>query len=280
MALLLSVLDDLRLLNFVAFLLHGIICLCVPLFSDMNLNISLYDAVLNVTVIGEGDAHVVTPIAFETKSKLPFVALLFTVEFVTALFHFLFAFVIPDAYNRCVRDCNNFFRWLEYSYTSSTMFVLIAHSCGVVEVYLLVTLAVLMSTTMVMGQLQEMVNRPKDAETWTISNPYKRCLPLVYGFVPFLTAYSIVFIRFSELASTSVTHVVSGELRGIPEFVYFVVFGEFVLFSVFPVIMVRQTLSEPRTYKTYEREYVLLSFLSKSFLAIILLSNSVYLSAS
>lgn len=265
----------LRCLNSGAFLLHAALAITTLSISNLGLTLRVYDTRLNVTSERDGAYRLFAGSVVE-RGTLPVSVIVVLIDAVTALFHACYTFFFHEQYCAAIRQCMNPMRWIEYGVTASLQSIVIAYLCGVVTSEALVAIAVLVSTTMLFGLIQEQYNRPRNATTWRIENPFLRTLPFACGFVPFGTAVAIIARRFAETTSLQ-TVSPSGDVVQMPGFVYGIVVVEILLFMCFPLIMLLQALSPPDRFLKYEYSYILCSFTSKAILAVILLSNVLYL---
>jgi hypothetical protein len=267
--------EFLRAIHLLACIIHLAFTFAIPLSLDLWSGVDVVTFDFNVTVLNS--VHTVLPSGFST-GKLRYAFVLFLVELVTCLFHFSLAFPFYERYMTSISQCRNPPRWIEYAFTASSMFLLISFSCGVVEVEFLVTLTTLLATTMLFGLIQEMYNRPLSEDKWVIDGYLQRCLPLICGFIPFTVAYTLILRRLFVISSSESVDLDDGQSVSVPSFVYAIVFGELLLFLGFPIIMFMQIRSRPREFVSYEKRYMMLSLISKTFLASILIANSMYLS--
>jgi hypothetical protein len=144
---------------------------------------------------------------------------------------------------RPLRICR---RWLEYSFSASTMCIAIAIVGGIQEQNTLLGLFFLITATMWCGFFTEMVSRPNDdRESWkgdpvtTDSryyakrrlNYYWRMLPHALGFLPYGAAWTIIINSFQE----QVDDQCDGD-ENMPLFVFVIVYGCFILFSTFTFV--------------------------------------------
>lgn len=129
---------------------------------------------------------------------------------------------------------SQWFRWLEYAISAPVMFAIICILSGIREVYLLVALAGLISTTMSFGQFQDVLFR-NNLEKYFYIQPFWE------GFWPFAIAWSIVICEFFR--------AVLNAGRPIPSFVYAIIWVLLVLYSAFAMV---QYVAIVRTRGTFE----------------------------
>lgn len=156
-------------------------------------------------------------------------------------------------------------RWIEYFFSASAMIVVIAYTSGTRSTVELVSLTGLIATTMTFGWLNEVINRPHPVtDEWQLGF-WARSQAHLLGYVPMCVAWFCVLYTF--FSSTRDTPC------GPPDFVYYIVVGEAVMFSLFVVPQLYQVLSPPSKYYVGEYAYQFLSLAAKTLLGIVLLVN-------
>jgi hypothetical protein len=152
----------------------------------------------------------------------------------------------------------NYFRWVEYSISSSVMIVLIAQVTGVADVIAIIALFGLNATMILFGWLQEKYENPGNGG-W---------LPFIFGciagFIPWL---ALLFTIFS-IGGVYETQA--------PIFVYIIVLTIFLFFNSFALVQWLQYKQVGRwsNYLQGERTYITLSLLAKSALAWQIFANT------
>ena len=146
-------------------------------------------------------------------------------------------------------------RWVEYSFSASVMILAIAAASGVTQVYMLVFIFALMFVTMVFGWVTEELSRP-DGDKWQKSRRV-RLIPHFLGYVPYLAVWGVLLHSFHSNTSEEM-----------PDFVYVIVYGQLVLFSLFGVTQLLNQLDDngPTGYPQGEASYLALSLVSKGVL--------------
>ena len=170
----------------------------------------------------------------------------------SAFFHFLVA--SPKFFTRYASGLaaqRNYFRWVEYSISSSVMIVLIAQICGVSDVVAIISLFGVNASMILFGWLQEKYEQPGNGG-WL---PY--IFGCIAGIVPWLA------ITFYVLAIGG-----PGDTKA-PAFVYGIVISLFVLFNTFAVVQYLQykKVGKWSEYLRGEKTYITLSLVAKSALA-------------
>jgi hypothetical protein len=152
----------------------------------------------------------------------------------------------------------NFFRWVEYSISSSVMIVLIAQVTGISEVTALISIFGVNASMILFGWLQEKYEEPGNGG-WV---PF--IFGCITGIVPWL---ALVFYVFAIGGV--------GENQA-PTFVYFIVFTIFLLFNSFALVQFVQykKIGKWSDYLRGERTYITLSLVAKSLLAWQIFANT------
>jgi hypothetical protein len=173
----------------------------------------------------------------------------------SAIAHFLIAYPLNKKYVRDLKKGINKVRWFEYALSSSIMIMLIALFFGVLDFWSLFMIFISNALMNMFGLMMELHNvytrKLNEKVRWTAYY-----LGVVAGAVPWIviTAY---FIN---------TSVAGGE---IPTFVYLIYGIELFFFNTFAINMILQYkgLGKWKDYLYGERVYIVLSFVSKTFLA-------------
>lgn len=170
----------------------------------------------------------------------------------SSLFHLIVA--SPPFFQR-YRDGlarnHNYFRWVEYSLSSSLMIVIIAQLVGIADMVALLGLFWVNASMILFGWLQERYHQPGDGG-W---------LPFLFGCI----AGSIPWIGI-------VLYVIApGSTSGAepPGFVYGIIVSLFLFFNSFALVQWLQykQVGRFRNYLVGERTYIVLSLVAKSALA-------------
>jgi hypothetical protein len=169
--------------------------------------------------------------------------------FISAAFHI--AISTPAFYGRYTAGLSarhNYFRWFEYSLSSSVMIVLIAGLTGIADIAALVALFGVNSAMIFFGAVQEKYERPGGS----LLPFWLGCLA---GVVPWI---AIAFYLFTP-----------GSAAAPPGFVYAIFFSLFLFFNVFALNMWLQykRIGPWADYVFGEKTYVVLSLVAKSALA-------------
>jgi hypothetical protein len=242
---------SLRKLNIYAGLLHLVQMLAVLFLSnDFKLPI-------NATYMSgpPGSTFAAPVVLFNTPVGLTVAIFLG----LSALAHFIVASPkFFPRYSAGLLAKRNYFRWVEYSISSSVMIVLIAQVTGVSDVIAIISLFGVNASMILFGWLQEKYENPGNGG-W---------LPFIFGciagMVPWLALLFTVF-SIGGVGDTSA-----------PTFVYFIVLTIFLFFNSFALVQWLQykQVGRWRNYLQGERTYITLSLLAKSALAWQIFANT------
>ena len=170
----------------------------------------------------------------------------------SALAHFIVA--SPQffpRYSAGISAKRNYFRWVEYSISSSVMIVLIAQVTGVAEISAIISIFGVNASMILFGWLQEKYTQPKDGDL----------LPFWFGCIAGIVPWLGLLIYVIAPRSTSDVAV--------PGFVYGIIISLFVFFNSFALVQYLQYKGKGKwsNYLRGERAYIVLSLVAKSALA-------------
>ena len=177
----------------------------------------------------------------------------------SALFHFLV--LVPPFSRRYLAGLlaqHNYFRWVEYSLSSSVMIVLIAEICGITDIAALLALFGVNASMILFGWLQEKYESPGSGG-W---------LPFIFGCLAGIVPWLAIAVYVMAPGSTSDAEP--------PAFVYGIIISLFVLFNIFALVQWLQyrRIGKWRSYLNGERTYITLSLVAKSALAWQIFANT------
>jgi len=180
----------------------------------------------------------------------PAVALFFLMS---AIAHFTMAFPARRWYEAHLARGQNPIRWVEYSFSSSVMIVVIAALAGVQEVGTLIAIFGANAAMILFGWSMELANEGRDRPQW---------LHYVFGCIVGAVPWIVIFVTIS----ISATEPSSAPVHG---FVIAIFVTLFVAFNIFAINMVLQygKIGRWRDYLYGERAYMLFSLIAKSLLA-------------
>lgn len=169
----------------------------------------------------------------------------------SSFFHFLIATGGFKKYVGWLKKGANYFRWWEYSLSSSIMIVVIAMLCGFYDLGGLILIFSLNASMIFFGLMMELHNQTTKTTDW--SSFLFGCFA---GFIPWV----IIGMYFVGAASS---------VDAIPKFVYGILVSLFIFFNIFALNMVLQykKIGPWKDYLYGERVYILLSLIAKSALA-------------
>jgi hypothetical protein len=170
----------------------------------------------------------------------------------SAFFHFLVT--SPQCFARYsagIAGQRNYFRWVEYSISSSVMIVLISQIVGVSDLAAIISIFGVNASMILFGWLQEKYESPGNGG-W---------LPFIFGCITGIVPWvALIFYVFSIGGVSDTTA---------PVFVYGIVVSLFVLFNTFAIVQYLQykKVGKWNDYIRGEKTYITLSLIAKSALA-------------
>ncbi|MEW1857431.1 heliorhodopsin HeR [Pseudarthrobacter oxydans] len=170
----------------------------------------------------------------------------------SALFHFVVASpAFFPRYEAGLRVQHNYFRWVEYSLSSSVMIWLIAQTTGITDIAALICLFAVNAAMIGFGALQEKYERPGSGNF----------LPFILGSLAGIVPWIAILIYFLSIGSTSAAEP--------PAFVYGIIISLFLFFNIFAINQLLQyrQVGPWRDYLYGERAYIILSLIAKTALA-------------
>jgi hypothetical protein len=152
----------------------------------------------------------------------------------------------------------NYFRWVEYSISSSVMIVLIAQVTGVADIVAIISLFGVNASMILFGWLQEKYENPGNGG-W---------LPFIFGCIAGMVPWLALLFTVFSIGGVGETSA--------PTFVYFIVLTIFLFFNSFALVQWLQYKQVGRwsNYLQGERTYITLSLLAKSALAWQIFANT------
>jgi len=177
----------------------------------------------------------------------------------SALFHFIVA--SPQFFGRYSAGLlvqRNYFRWVEYSISSSVMIVLIAQVTGIADIAAIISIFGVNASMILFGWLQEKYETPGNGG-W---------LPFIFGCITGIIPW--IALAFYVLSIGGVSDTTA------PAFVYGIVFTIFVFFNSFALVQWVQykKVGKWSNYLRGERTYITLSLFAKSALAWQIFANT------
>jgi hypothetical protein len=172
--------------------------------------------------------------------------------FLSAFFHLLIS--LPGLNKRYVEGLKNHinkFRWVEYSFSSSLMIVVIAMLVGVYDIGTLIALVGVNASMILFGWLMELHNQSLQKTNWAAF-----IMGCITGIIPWVVVAIYLF------GSGDADHHA-------PNFVYWIYFSIFLFFNSFAINQILQykKVGKWNDYLYGERAYIILSLVAKSLLA-------------
>ena len=161
-------------------------------------------------------------------------------------------------YGKGLEEKRNYFRWVEYSISSSVMIVLIAQVSGVTDISALISIFGVNSSMILFGWLQEKYETPGNGG-W---------VPFIFGCITGIVPWVVLAFHVLAIGGTSDAKA--------PGFVYGIVITIFILFNSFALVQFLQykKIGKWADYLRGERTYITLSLVAKSLLAWQIFANT------
>lgn len=178
----------------------------------------------------------------------------------SAFFHYLIASpLFFQRYKNGLKLNHNYFRWVEYSLSSSVMIWLIAQITGITDIGALIGIFAVNASMIFFGALQEKYEFPGSGGF----------LPFVMGSMTGVVPWIIILIYFFAPGSASDVEP--------PAFVVVIIVSLFVFFNTFAINQALQyhQVGGWRDYLRGERMYITLSLIAKTALAYQVFSGAI-----
>ncbi|MDO8846812.1 MAG: heliorhodopsin HeR [Coriobacteriia bacterium] len=175
--------------------------------------------------------------------------------FFSALAHFVIAGPAYKRYVEGLKQSRNYYRWIEYSLSSSLMVVLISALVGITDIAALTAIFGVNAMMILFGLLMEKYEQPGKPD-WTA---------FIFGSIAGIVPWIAIADYLWGPGASDLT----------PTFVYWIFASMFVFFNSFAVNMILQykQVGKWKDYLFGESSYVLLSLVSKSLLAWLVFAN-------
>lgn len=183
--------------------------------------------------------------------EIPLGPLVASFLFLSALAHVLISLPkINDWYNAGLAKHINKMRWIEYSFSSSIMIVVISLLVGITEISALVPIFFVNAMMILFGWMMELHNQTTQKVDWT---------SYIFGCIAGVAPWIVIALYLAS----------PGSVSNPPAFVYWIFFSIFIFFNVFAINQVLQYKKTGKwaDYLYGERAYIILSFVAKSLLA-------------
>ncbi|SCX15262.1 heliorhodopsin HeR [Candidatus Aquiluna sp. UB-MaderosW2red] len=170
----------------------------------------------------------------------------------SALFHFIISSpMFYGRYKAGLKKNHNYFRWVEYSLSSSVMIFLIALLNGINGVAALIAIFAVNASMILFGALQEKYETPGNGKG----------LPFIMGSMTGIVPWLILILYIWQPGATNASEI--------PGFVYGIVVALFLFFNTFGFNQAFQykQIGPWKNYLFGETTYITLSLVAKSVLA-------------
>ena len=170
--------------------------------------------------------------------------------FISALAHLLVSTVFNKWYNANLEKGMNLARWIEYSFSSSIMIVIVAMLVGIYDISALIPIFFVNAAMILFGWMMELHNQKTDKTNWT---------SFIFGCIAGVAPWIVIALYLASPGSTA----------NPPTFVYWIFFSIFIFFNCFAINQVLQykKVGKWQDYLYGERVYIILSLVAKSLLA-------------
>lgn len=170
--------------------------------------------------------------------------------FISALAHLLMSTVFNAWYNKNLAKGANYGRWIEYSFSSSIMIVIIAMLVGIYDISALIPIFFVNVSMIFFGWMMELHNQTTTKTNWT---------SFVFGCIAGIAPWIVIALYLAS----------PGSVDKAPTFVYWIFFSIFIFFNCFAVNQYLQykKIGSWKDYLYGEKVYIILSLVAKSLLA-------------
>lgn len=178
----------------------------------------------------------------------------------SAFFHFLISSpIFFQRYANGLKHNRNYFRWTEYSLSSSVMIWLIAQITGITDVAALFSIFAVNASMIMFGALQEKYEHPGSGGF----------LPFIFGSMTGVVPWIVILIYFFAPGSAAEVEP--------PAFVVGIIISLFLFFNTFAVNQALQyhRVGGWRDYLRGERMYITLSLIAKTALSYQVFSGAI-----
>jgi len=172
--------------------------------------------------------------------------------FMSAIAHLVVSTIGFNWYKKNLKNHINKARWIEYSFSSSLMIVLIAMLVGITDIEFLAVIFIVNASMILFGWLMEAYNQETEKVVWT---------PFIFGCIAGIAPWIAIAIRLLTAVAESPVEV--------PSFVIWIFVSIAIFFNIFALNQVLQykKVWKWQDYLYGERMYIILSLVAKSALA-------------
>lgn len=171
---------------------------------------------------------------------------------ISSIAHFSISTFAYDYYVKNLKKNINQSRWIEYSFSSSLMIIIIAMLVGITDLGTLITLFIVNASMIFFGWVMEAYNQKTSKTVW---------FPFVFGCIAGIAPWLTIFIRLITATQNSPV--------GVPGFVIAIFVSLFIFFNIFAVNQFLQykKIGRWKDYLYGEKIYIYLSLIAKTALA-------------
>lgn len=242
----------LKTLNLVAGVFHSVVLISLILIWVLHKG-EFGGVTTSTFTVQEEQGKIVTVQNFESsKTAVLWIILLFV--FITAFVHFV-TFGLKRYLENAIEKQNNPLRWIEYSITSSLMLLALFFSTGEKQMDVIILSVVVNSVVMLLGNVIESSKQG--------CNNKNSVQVTVYAWI----LYIVVWFVFVRCAVNTLKNN-----NNVPKWVPVIVGLEGLLFTSFAVVQAL-FVSEKISFEQGEISYTVLSFVSKTLLALIVFTG-------
>lgn len=192
--------------------------------------------------------------------------------FITGAFHLFYAYSESyggesGLYRTAITNKNNYFRWIEYSITSTLMLYVIALISGIKDSNIYITLAMNNVAMIYMGQLIETMVQDQN-------NPYLWIIPTVISWGLLISEWAVIIRDFQRRISKVSTFINSNQNSSltnnasIPSWIQYTIYILAFFFICFGFISLAGCLFYKDQYDSIEYAYIIASFIAKATLGV------------
>ena len=144
----------------------------------------------------------------------------------------------------------NLARWIEYSFSSSIMIIIVAMLVGIYDISALIPIFFVNASMILFGWMMELHNQTTTKTNWT---------SFIFGCISGVAPWIVIALYLAS----------PGSVANPPTFVYWIFFSIFAFFNCFAINQVLQykKIGKWQNYLYGERAYIILSLVAKSLLA-------------
>lgn len=242
--------ERLRRLNIIAFFFFAAQLAIMALIASFKVK---YDITVNYLSFDVATRTLTTASKAVFSIPLVWPILAFLAMSMTA--HLIISTIWYRGYKKDLQKGMNRARWIEYSFSASTMIIAIALLSGIYDLPSLIMLFALVMVMNLCGMIMEIHNQTTEKTKWI-----SYVVGCIAGIVPWI-AIAIYFWASAQNATAAGAKI--------PAFVYWIYVTIFVFFNCFAINMWLQykKIGPWKNYLYGERVYIILSFVAKTALA-------------